>query len=185
MLKFQHDVLITQDSRSGIIDSWLKLMLATVPKSWFSSRSGSNMEQDSCNGSDHTKTRTVLIGPVLPTKTGHLNMTSLPPTEYLSSDRIMRWSVRRLCRFRPSFTSYLEIYDLINICWVVIENPRISHEISYYFTAIQPILSGLQSWAREVKERLILHKLRTGHVTIQLEHRNIIGANVQPKLWQH
>jgi hypothetical protein len=41
------------------------------------------------NGSYHTKTRTVAIGPVLPPKTRHFNTTSLAPIKYLSSDHIM------------------------------------------------------------------------------------------------
>jgi len=79
---------------------------ATVPSSRVGSGSGSNPEPNCCNESYHTKTRTVAIGPVLPPKTRHFNFTSLGPIRYLSSDRIMTRSIRKLCSFMRSFTSH-------------------------------------------------------------------------------
>jgi hypothetical protein len=67
--------------------SWQEL--ATVPNSRVGSGSGSDLEPNRCNGSYHTKTRTIAIGPVLPPKTRHFNTPSLAPIKYLSSDRIM------------------------------------------------------------------------------------------------
>jgi hypothetical protein len=67
----------------------LHLVLATVPNRWVSSGSGSDLEPNRCNGSYHTKTRTVAIGPVLPPKTLHYKSTIFPAIQYLSSDRIV------------------------------------------------------------------------------------------------
>jgi len=67
------------------------------------------------NGSYHTKTRTVAIGPVLPPKTRHFNITTLPPIKYLSSDRIVTSSVCRLCSSSRPFSSRFQICDPTNI----------------------------------------------------------------------
>ena len=156
-------------------------MLATVPNSRVGSGSGSDPEPNRCNGSYHTKTRTVAIGLVLPPKTRHFNITSLPPIKYLSSDRIVTWSICKLCSFMRSFTSRFRICVTTNIRWVTIENPRISFQIWCYFTAILRILVGSQIWKWEVKERIKLHNLRIDHVTIRSELRYLIGANVEPQ----
>ena len=140
-------------------------VLATGPNSRFSSGSGSNPEPDRCNG----------FSP----KTRHFKSTILAPIKYLSSDRIVTWSVRRLCSFSPSFTSRSHICDQTNICWVAIKYPHFSAEKSPSFTAIQRILLQSQIWQREVKEGLILHNLRTDHVTIRSELRYLIGAKVE------
>jgi hypothetical protein len=57
-------------------------------------------------------------------KTRHFNTTSLTPSKYLSSDRIMTWSICKLYSFVPSFTSRFRICDRTTIHWVAIENPR-------------------------------------------------------------
>jgi len=75
------------------------------------------------------KTRSFGNGPVLPPKTRDYNITTLSPIKYLSSDRIMTWSVGRLCSSSRSFPSRSEICDPTNICWVAIENPLILHKI--------------------------------------------------------
>jgi len=151
-------------------------VLATVPNSRVGSGSGSDPEPNRCNGSYHTKTRTVAIGPVLPPKTRHFNITSLAPIKYLSSDRITTQSVAKLCSFMRSFTSRFQICNTTNIRWVAIENPRISLEIWSYFTASLRILVRSQIWKREVKERIKLHNLRTDHVMIRSELKYLIGA---------
>jgi hypothetical protein len=147
-----------------------------VPNSRVGSWSGSDPEPNRCNGSYHTKTRTVAFGPVIAPKTRHFNTTSLPPIKYLSSDRIMTWSLCKLCSFMRSFTSRFQIFDRTNTRSVAIKNPRISVEIWCFLTAIQWILVGLQIWTQEVKERIKLHNLRTDHVTIRSEHNYLIGA---------
>jgi len=139
-------------------------VLATGPNSRFCSGSGSNPEPNRCNG--------------FPPTTWHFKCTILTPIKYLSSDRIVTWSVRRLCSFSPSFPSRSQICDLTSIRWVAIENPHLSAEISPYFTAIQRILAQSQIWQREVKEGLGLHNLRTDHVTIRSELRYLIGGKV-------
>jgi len=102
-------------------------------------------------------------------KTLHFNLTIWAPIHYLSSDRIMTWSIRRLFSFSPSFTSSLQICNWTNIRWVAIENPRMLLEILCYFTAIQPILVWSQIWKRDMKEGLKLHNLGIHHVMIWSE----------------
>jgi len=50
---------------------------------------GLGPEPNRCNSFYHTQTRTVAIGPVLPPKTRHFNLTTLAPIKYLSSDCIV------------------------------------------------------------------------------------------------
>jgi len=102
----------------------------------------------------------------------------MAPIEYLSSDCIVTWSIRRLCNLCRSFTSHCLICDQTNICWVAIENRQISYELWRYFTAIQRILVWLQIWKREVKELLNLQNLSIDNVRIQSECRYSIGAKV-------
>ena len=157
-------------------------MLATGPNSWFGSWSSSNPELDRCDGFYHTKTRTIGIGPVLPPITQHFNLTSFTPIKYLSSDRIVTWSIHRLCIDNRSFASQFQNCDATNSHCVAIENPQISHQISRYFTVTQRILVASQFWIREVKELLELHNLRTDHDMIRSEHKNLIVAKEWPKL---
>ena len=79
------------------------------------------------------KPRTVVIGPVLPPKTRHWNLTTWPPIKYLSCDRIVTWSVYRSCSFTSSFISRFQICDPTNIRGVTIKNPRISLRIGSFF----------------------------------------------------
>jgi len=46
---------------------------------------------------------------------------TLPPIKYLSSDRIVTWSVRKLCSSSPSFTSRCQICDWANIRWIAVK----------------------------------------------------------------
>jgi len=68
--------------------------LAIVPNHGVDSESVSDTKPNQCNVSYYNKPRTVAIGPVLPPKTGHCNMTHCSPIEYLSSDRIVIFSIR-------------------------------------------------------------------------------------------
>ena len=154
------------------------LVLATVPNSRVGSGSGSDPEPNRCNGSYHTKTRTVAIGPDLPPKTRHFNITTLPPIKYLSSDRIVTSSVCRLCSSSRPFTCRFQIWDSTDIPCVAIENPLISCKMGLYFTATQWISVGSQIWKREVKDQLELHNLRTDHLMIWSELKCLIGAKV-------
>jgi len=152
-------------------DSWLQsdrhLVFATGPNSRFSSGPCSNPEPDRYNGFCHTKIWTIVIGPVVPPKTRHSNLTTFAWIKYLSSDRIMTWSVPRLCIISYWFTSQIQNCDATNIRCVTIEIPLISHPIWRYFTATQQVLVASQFWMREVKELLKLHNLPTDHVVIQ------------------
>jgi hypothetical protein len=47
--------------------------------------------------------------------------TTLAPIKYLSSDRIMKWSVRKLCSISRSFTSRIQICDSTDIRWVAVK----------------------------------------------------------------
>jgi len=154
------------------------IVLATVPNSRVGFGSGSDPEPNRCNGSYHTDTRTIAIGPVLPPKTRHFNITTLAPIKNLSSDRIMTWSVCRLFSSSRSFTSRFQICDPTNICWVAIENPIVSCKIGLHFTATQRISVRSQIWKREVKEGLELHNLHTDHLMMQSELKYLIGAKV-------
>jgi len=154
------------------------LVLATVPNPRVGSGSSSDPELKRCNGSCHTKTRTVGIGPVLPPNTRHYKSTIFAPIKYLSSDRITIWSVCRLCSFSLSFASRSQICGRTNICRVSIENPGISPQIWSYFTANQWIFVQSKIWQREVKEGLTLHDLHTDHIVIRSELKYLIEATV-------
>jgi hypothetical protein len=65
------------------------LVLAKGPNSRVGSGSGSTRNRTVATGLTTRKTRPTGNGPVLPPKTRHLNITTLPPIKYLSSDRIM------------------------------------------------------------------------------------------------
>ena len=157
-------------------------MLATGPNARFGSGSGSNPEPDRWNGFYHTKTRTVVIGPVLPRKTCHYNYTTFSPIRYLSSDCIVTWSALRLCILSRSFTPWFQKCDATNIRCVAVKNTGISHRIWRYCTATQRILVASQIWMREVKQLPKLHNLCTDHVMIWSEPKNLIVAKELPKL---
>jgi len=139
---------------------------------------GLEPEPNRCNGSYNTETRTVAIGPILPPKTWHFNLTTLAPIKYLSSDCIVTWSIRRLCRVSRSFTSRVQICDSTNIRLVAIKNPPISPKIGHFVNATQRLLVRSPIWTREVKERLNLYNLRIDHVTIRSHLTYLIGAKV-------
>jgi len=169
------------DTRYHSIPPDTVVVLATVPTRKYGSGLGLGPEPNRCNGFYHTKTRTFAIGPVLPPKTRHFNITTLAPIKYLSSDHIMTWSVRRLCSFRRSFTSRFHICDLTNIGGGAIENPRFSCPIWRYFTATSRILVGSHIRNQEVKARPELHNLHTDHVMIWSELKYLIGGKGVPK----
>jgi len=123
-----------------------------------------------------TRNRTVATG--FHTKPAPQKSTFLAPIKYLSSDRITTWTIRRLCSFNRSFTSRFHICDPTSIRWVAIENPPISLKLSLYFTATRRISVWSQIWKREVKERIMLHNLRTDHVMIRSELKYLIGGKV-------
>jgi len=89
--------------------------------------------------------------------------------KYLSSDRIVTWSVHRLCSFTSSFTSRFKTCNPTNIRGVAIENPQISLRIGPFFTATHWISVRWQIWMLEVKELIILHNLHTDHVAVWSE----------------
>jgi len=181
----QTEIIVLTVTSLGIVmltvDYDLMGVLATGPKSRVGSGSGSTRNRTVATGRTTPKTQTVGNGPVSPPKTRHFKSTILARINYLSSDRIVKWSVRRLCSVSGSFTSRIQICDRTNIRWVAIENPRTSLTIRLYFTATQQISVRSQIWQREVKERLKLHNLRIDHVMIQSELNYLIGAKVVPK----
>jgi len=134
------------------------------------------------NGFYHVKTRTVAVGPALPPKTRPFDLTTFAPIKDPSSDCIVTRSVKRLCITGRTVTSQFQNRDAKNICCVAIENLRISHQIWRYFTVTQPILVAPQFWIREVKELRKLHNLRTDHVMIRSEPKNLIEAKELQKL---
>jgi len=159
-------------------------MLATVPTHYIGSGLGLELEPNHYNDFTTWITRTVAFGPISTSKPGLCKPRCFAPIQYLSSDHIVTWSLRRLCSFSRSFTSRAQMYNPTNICWVAIENPRNSLIICPYFTATQRISVRSQMWKREVTERLKLHNLCTDHVTIRSELEYLIAAkSVGPAKW--
>jgi len=126
----------------------------------------------------HEKPGPLAFGPVSTSKPGLCKPRCLTPIKYVSSDRIVTWSVRRLCSSGRSVTYRFQICDPTNIRWVAIENPLISRKMCLYFTATQRISVGSQIWKWEMKQRLVLHILHTDHVMIRSELKYLIGAKV-------
>ena len=155
---------------------FVQLVLAMVPTRLHGSGLGLEPEPNRCNGFYHTKTRTVAIGPVLPPKARHFNLTTLPPIKKLSSDRIITWSICALCSFRRSFVSRNQIRDQTNVRGVTLENPPISGKMCPYFTATQRISVGSQIWMMEVKELVKLHNLHIHHLMIRSELKYLMAA---------
>jgi len=141
-------------------------------------RLGLEPEPNCCNGFYHTKTWTVAIRLVLPTKTWHFNLTSLAPIKYWSSDPIVTWSICRFCCDSRSCTSSFHICNPINIDWVAIQNLWILPKISCSFAATQQILVKSQFWQQQVAEQHTLHNLSTNHVTIHSELRKLNEARL-------
>jgi len=148
------------------------------PNSQFGSSCGSTQHRTIATGLTIPKTHTIAIGPVLPPKIWHFNLTTLAPIKYLSSDDIVTWSIHRLCSVSRSFTAHIPIYDPTNVHWVTIENQWISPKILLCSTVIQPILVGSQIWKREVRELRKLHNLCIQHVTIRSQPQNWISASI-------
>jgi len=153
-----------------------EVVVATGPNSRVGSGSGSTQNRTVATVLTSRKTRPTGNGPVLPPQARHFNITTLPPIKYLNSDRIMTWSVRRLCSSTRSFTSRSQICDPTNSRWVAIEYPLISLKMGTLFTASQWISVGSQIGQRQVKERPELQILRTDHVMIQWELKYLIGG---------
>jgi len=121
-----------------------KLVLATSPNSRVGSGFGYSNNRTVATGLITRKPRPVGYWLVLSPKTRHFNITSLPQIKYWSSDCIMTWSVRRLCRSSRSFTSQSQICHMTNIRWVANENRLVSFRICPFFTATQWISVGSQ-----------------------------------------
>jgi len=144
-----------------------ELVFATVSTHDNGTGLGLGPGPNSCNRFYQSKTRTVAIGPLLPPKTRHFNLTALPPIKYLRSDCILTWSIHTFCIFRRSFTPSFQFCDATNMCGVVIENPWVWSKDSIDFTAIPRIFVGSQIWHREVKEHLKLQKLDIDNAMIR------------------
>jgi len=70
---------------------------------------------------DRTLNRGFLAGLEPDRSSNILVPAALAPIKYLSCDRIVTWSIRRLCGFRRSFTSHFQICDLTDFRWVVVK----------------------------------------------------------------
>jgi len=177
---------LSKDVKIQPDDCWLcktkngwHLVLATVPTCENGSALGLDLDRNRCNGLYHAKTWTVAIGPVLPLKTRNFNCKTLAPMKYLSSDRIVTWSLCRLCRSRRSVTSRFQICYSTNIHSVAIENWWIPLEIGHNLTPTQWISLGSQIWKWEAKALRVLYNQHTDHVIIRLELKYIIAAKVE------
>jgi len=161
---------------AGIADLPPLLVLATAPNSQVIPGSGSTPNHTVAMGLTTRKTRTVWNEPVFPPKPGHSKFTILAPFEYLNSDRITTWSIRRLWNFGQSFTYHFQICDPTSVRWVVIENQRISLRICHQFTSTQWISVILPIWLHKVKERQKLNNLHIDHIMIRSKLKYLIGA---------
>jgi len=157
-------------------DYWVWVVLAMSPNSWVGSSSGSTRNQTLATGLSTWKTGHIGNRPVLPPKTRHFTITTLPTIKYLSSDRIVTWSVLWLCNSSRTSTSRYQICDPTNIRWGSIENLLTSFNIWPFFTTTQRISVGSQIRKRDVKERSELHNVPTDHVTIWWELQYLIAA---------
>jgi len=108
------------DGKILCVELWY-VVLATDPNSRCSSGSGSTLTKIIAISFTTLKTRTVAVGPVLPTNTRHINLATLAPIKYLGFDHIVTWSICRLSCCDPSFTSCCGICNQPNIRWVVIK----------------------------------------------------------------
>jgi len=163
-----------------VLDNWEAAVTALVTTTGRNSRvgsgSGSTWNRTVATGLDTLKTRPSGNGPVLPTKTRQIDITTLSPMKYLSSDCIMTWSVCRLCSSSRSFASRSQICDPTNICLVAIENLLVLLTICPFFTATHRISVRSQIGKQEVKEQPDQHNLHTDHVTIQWQLKYLIGG---------
>jgi len=115
------------------------------------------------------------FGQVVPGPQFHITVpATLPPTKYMTCDRIMTWSIRRLYRNHCSFTSCFQVGDPTNIRWVALKKRTISGVIWGFSIVTQQILVRSYIWMLEVKERLKLDILRTDRVVIQSELKYLV-----------
>jgi len=143
-------------------------------------------EPNGCDGSYHTKTWTIGIRSVLAPKTRHCNLRTFDPIKYLSSDRIVTWSIRRLCWISRSSTCRGQICDPTIIRTVTIQNPWMLPNMVCFFNATQRLLVGSRNWMWEVKVRLIVYNLQIDHITIWSQLMFFIGAKVAATIiWKH
>ena len=127
---------------------------------------------------DRTYTRGLLAGLELDRGSTFTVPATMALIKYLSSDRIMTWSVRRLCIFSCSFTSHCQICDQVNFRRVAVKKMPIFSENPGCSKGTQRIVVRFQIWQQEVKQRVEMHNLRTDHVMIQSELKYLIGAKV-------
>jgi len=104
--------------------------------------------------------------------------TPLPPLKYMSTHRIVTWSLRGLWSSGRYLTSRFPICDPTDIRWVAVKKGHIFSEICGYSIATQRILVGSHIWDWEVKEWVDLHNLCTDHIMIRSELKYLIGGIV-------
>ena len=95
--------------------------------------------------------------------------TTFAAIKYFNYECIITWSVCRLCSSSSYFSSRFEIYDLTDICWVVVKSGKVLGKIRRFLITTERILVRSHIWNRHVKEQLELYNLHTGHVTIWSE----------------
>jgi len=83
------------------------------------------------------------FGPISTSKHGLCKPRCFAPIRYLSSDRIMTWCICRLCRLGCSITSRCQNWLPTNVCWVSVENPRLSVIIYAYSKATETNISPI------------------------------------------
>jgi hypothetical protein len=106
------------------------------------------------------------------------------PIKDFSSDCIMTLSICRLFSFCRSFSTRFHICNTTNIWCVAREHQRMWSVISSFSPATEQILLPSQIWKRDVKEGLKQHNIHCHHVMIWSELKYLIGAKVEPKLYE-
>jgi len=103
-------------------------------------------------------------------------LTTLAAIKYLSSDRIVTWSIREMCRLMTYFISHSQICDRISIHRVAVKLSPKSRQNDRVFIPTPWQLVRLQIGEQEMKEGMKLHISRIDYVTIRSELKYLIGA---------
>jgi hypothetical protein len=103
-------------------------------------------------------------------------LTTLAPIKYLSSDRIVTWSIREMCRLMPYFISRSQICDRISMHRVAVKLSPKSRQNDRVFIPTPWQLVRLQIGEQEMKEGMKLHISRIDYVTIWSELKYLIGV---------
>jgi hypothetical protein len=86
-------------------------------------------------------------------KTQYFNLTTWAPIKYLSSDHIVTWSIRRLCKISRCFTHGVQICDPTNIYLVKIKTRQLRLKHGVFSKRLNDYWSDPQSECGRWKSR--------------------------------